>query len=474
MPMPQFSVDIPFSVNQRPRRAVVQSGSTRRYQRRPNYSLLTEYEQAVLTNPTLKAGLDTIIETLISMMGQISHPDPDIQAFCRYSLEHMEVDYRRRFYESIHTAFWSGSSVSEILFKADRKGNLVHDDIMCYHPSTIMLRVNKRGRLTENEPAALEGYKSGIYQVGVEPNMTETQIPRWKSIYLVNDPRYNNVHGNSMIAPAYKYHLLKETYEDMMTTALDRYGHPLIWVKVPGGYTDDTIVDPATGEERQLTVQEAVERDMANLSGGNVLVFSQTNPDVSPDVRALTTGNNIGDTFLTAIQYCDNQVYRSLLIPFIVLGSDASRLSSAGAAERQMELFSTIMRSLFKRYVGPFSNQLFSSLIKRHFNRDAADIPPHFPVRQITRPEERVSMMQMIVGLTESGYFNPQNEEDWNMVRQFVDATDRDYTEEDAQYVEDMVVGPRQRNKTSGKEEGPIRGKPGRPKGSSAPQMKPR
>lgn len=448
--------------SKRSRQSVIQAGSTRWQQRRPNYSLLAEYEDAALNNPAISSGLQVIIETMISMAGEISHPDPEIQDFCRYSLNHMQVDWRRRFAEAVFTAFWSGCSVSEILFRLDRNGRLVHDDLICYHPRTIHLRVNRQGRLVEGEPTDTPGVTSGIWQVS---DSGEVLLPLWKTVYLVHEPRHGNVYGQPLVAKAYKYHLLKETYEEMMTTALDRFGHPLLWVKVGAGLSDETVVDPATGEERQLTVQELVARDMQNLSGGNVLVFSQLG-DVEPEVHALTTGNNIGDTFLAAIRYCDLQVYRSLLIPFIVLSDASANLSTAGAAERQMEIFSLLMRSLFKRFVNPFAAQLFRGLLIREFNRESAEIPPYFPIRQVTRPEERVSMMQMIVGLTESGYLNPQNDHDWAMVRQFVDADEREKTDLDDEYIYNMVVFPR----TQGKR----RNKRGRPAGLSRPQMRPR
>lgn len=477
--MPDVRVDVPFSLNRRPRSSLIQAGSTRRFQRRPNYNILSEYEAAAVGDTALASGINTIIETMLSMAGPISHPDPEIQDFLRYSLEHLEYGWKRRFREAAHTSFWAGNSITEVLFKKGGNGLLVHDDLMCYHPSTLMLRVNKRGRLTEGEPAALEGHKSGIYQMPIEPNYTEALIPRWKSIYLVNDPRHNNVYGNPLVALPYKYVLLKETYEEMMTTALDRYGHPLIWIKVGAGLTEETVVDPLTGQIRQLTVQESVERDIQNLSGGNVLVFTQTG-DIEPDVQSLTTGNNIGSTFLEAISYCDMQIYRGLLVPFVIIGHDADRMTSSGGAERQMELFRMIMRSLFEYYVNPFAEQLCSSLIKYHFNRESAHIPPYFPIRQVTRPEERVAMMQMIVGLTNSGYFNPQNEQDWAMVRQFVDANERDRTPEDEQYIHDMVVGPLLKDEpTTGSTNekpgrSPKKGKPGRPTGNSSPQISPR
>jgi hypothetical protein len=94
--------------------------------------------------------------------------------------------------------------------------------------------------------------------------------------------------------------------------------------------------------------------------------------------------------------------------------------------------------------------------------------------------------MQLINGLTNSGYINPTNDADWGMVREWVSAIRRVQDSKDIQFIDDKVLQKfklqqqgtgaknpigKTRNRTN---EGKKQASRGRPPGTSAPQSNPR
>ena len=462
--MVAYRTDIVYGREYRPAWKLKQYGSNRAWlfdhAYRPSLQRLNDYHRAVLYESTYSGGLAVMEQTLLSMLGEPEHPDADIQAFVRYAVQELETPLPTLMQQMIHTAFWAGYSVSEVLFALDGQGRLVLRDVVTYHPATIILRTDDRGRLTDGRPSAT-GLKSGIYQSGrLQP---EVRLPLWKVVRLVHDPSYHPYYGRSVVEGGYKYYLLKEALLDMMAVALDRFGNPLLFIRVPRNATGEMVYDPATGEQRPLTAQEMVEREIQNLGGGNALVLTQADPDLAPEVKALTTGNNLGETFLSAIRYCEQEIARSMLVPFILLGRDTSTLSAAGAAERQMELFNMVLRGLHKQLIEPLAQQLFRFLVRFNFDRPGVEVPVRLPLRNTTRPEDRVGLMQIIRGLTADGYLNPQNEEDWNSVRQMLQMAERRLEEADREFVYNQVL--------AAKLQGHRYAEPGRPSGTSAPKQ---
>lgn len=469
------TVDIPFSSNSRPRARLDQQGSSDQHLVRPSRRLLHEYQQVAMYDPTLRSGLHTLTSTLCSTLGEIWHPDDEIKQFLRYNHAHMadqlQVDPFERLQQMVHNTLWAGYSVTEKLMT--RMGNGIGiEDFITYHPATITIRPNKRGRLTENEQ--VDGRITGIFQNNnIEP---EAQLNLWKVVRLCQDGQYNNYYGRSVLEAAYKYVLIKEAYIDMMSLALDRFGTPMFLLTVPNQTTQETVLDPTTGKERALSAREVAEQQVSRLgSNGNVLVLTQTDPNFKPDVKAITTGNNIGSSFLDAIRFCDQQISRSILTPFLLVSEQSE---SSGTAERQMELFNRVIWNMHRQFIRPICAQSWYQLVQWNFNRESAKIPPSYPIRQITRAEDRLTLMQMIRGATEDAYLVPSHEADWSASRQMMGLPDREQTDEDRKFIYDMLIAPKQKPVAAGdpkrdrSREGKIRGKAkqGRPPGIVAPK----
>lgn len=485
-----LSIDVKFNSNSRPRNKLAQVGSNYRSTMRtlgdrPYLMALKDYEYIATFDTTVATGLNIFVNTLISSLGEVEHPDPEIQAYLRYNLARLEDVQSEAFATSLHkmfyTSLWSGNSVTESCLTVEG-GVLLLDSLVTYHPSTIVIRTNKKGRLIEGEPS-YEGLQSGIFQSAF--NEPEVALPLWRVTHLVNNGIYGNYYGRSVIDPIYKWHLLKEALVDMMATALDRFGNPFIAITIPVQNSGQTEIDPNTGEQRQLTTTELIQRQLQSqaqgLSGGNVLLLPQIDPQLKPDVKTVTTGNNVGDMYLKAIEACDREETKGICLPWFLMAADIN--IAPAAVERQIDIYNRIMIAAHRTMVNPVATQALHRLVKLSFNRESAKIPPTIPLKNITRAEDRVALMQMITGLTNQGYFNPMNGMDWGMVRQLVNAQDRAMDKDDLAFIDEMLIKPKQKPEKAGEpagrdrsKEGTVKGNigAGRPSGVSSPLQTPR
>jgi hypothetical protein len=115
-----------------------------------------------------------------------------------------------------------------------------------------------------------------------------------------------------------------------------------------------------------------------------------------------------------------------------------------------MELFNRIVTSIYRQFIPDIVCQSFYPLVLESFSRSSAKIPPTLPLKNITRPEDRVALMQVIKGLTEDTYLNPSNETDWAQVRNILDFNEREMTTQDKKFFKDMLITPRQKTSGSG------------------------
>lgn len=498
-----------FNPNQRPRGKLKQYGSNN-----PYFSLtravekkLRTYEDVTVYDTTISSTLDLLCESLISSLGPIEHSDEKVQEFLRdnnqYIIDNHLVDPCQEMKQVIKNTLWAGFSVTEVLYEKFQ-GLLGLQGYAQYHPTTITLRTNYKGQLTEGEATPDEVYTSGIWQRIMHPyhggqNHTgEVRLPMDKTILLSHQKSFNNYYGRSIIEGCYRWHVLKESLLDMFLIAQDQHGNPMTVITVPNSASGEYEVDPYSGEEKQLSVMQTMERQLSSTSSqeGNTMMIPFTDKDKKPEVKVLSTSSDVAQGYLDAIRFCDEQIIRSLLVPHTLVDS-SQQTSNGDTAERDMEMFNRTIHSLYKSFVVPFVNKSYGNIVRNNFGVEEM---PTMPLRNIMRPEDRVSMMQFIRGLTELTYLNPKNEVDRHMVRSWVGAIEREWSSEDAEFFERYLLDPIEKteggsssssgNKQSSnatptnresrsntrdrKKEGKTKGsgKPGRPTGKSTPNVR--
>lgn len=433
-----------------PRRATGQLGSNAAFNSysRPLLERLEVYENVYKYDPFVKQSVNLIIDALLGSLGEIEHPNKKVQEFCRDAVTKMEVEFQLNLYlklkEMIEVTLWSGFSITEEVMLFDNKGRLFFEDLVCYHPASIIIRTDTRGRLIDGRKT-IEGdyYTSGVYQNNSLQDK-EVKLPLWKIVHLVNDKQFNNHYGTSVIDALYRWHVLQEAFVDMMTVTLDRYGNPLTVYTIPRVAVGVTETDPITGEEREVTSKDLLMRQLngeMSSTDNNNIILEYFDKDLKPEVKTLTSNNNLAEAYLGAIKYCEKQKIRNLLLPYGLVEADSV---NEAFSERQIEVFNRVISSMYKRFVLPFMSQTLHRLVRFNFtDAEGANVSPRMALRKAARPEARVALMQMIKGLSEQGYFNPTEPSDWGMVREMVDALDRPMTSKDKDFIKKIIINPK-------------------------------
>lgn len=467
-----MSVDILYQDKRSAKGKFVQRGGHALFHsvRRIQNVNLRLYEKLARQDLTIRSALNTFENYIISTIGEVTHPDEEIASFLNHNLKTMEdtlgVSWKSAIKTALFTKDWAGYSVSEIIFKLEF-GSLTLEDLITYHPSTLTIYTDKKGRLVEGGET-LDGYhKSGIYQVSLDSTTSLKKLDLWKVLYLGADTEYGNYYGQSLVAPCYKWQRLKEALIDLMLIYLERAGHRMTWISSIAHPTDQSRIDPSTGDERTITtldlLREQIEKD-DDLKQTLLLPYNVEGS--SPEIGSVPLSDLVGNMFLDAIAYADQESVKHIIPYFLI--SDGGHSLSASSIERRMEVFYTNKEQAFNSLTTEAIKQVLQPLVKWNFNRESAKIAPSFARIHSDRSEDRVASMQTVKGLTENGYLNPTNSVDWRMVRQMLRLSDRMMTKEDQEWIEEIVINPRQKGGSSESKGGPNgAGKPGRQTGST-------
>lgn len=432
----------------------------------PSYKKLEAFETMSREDSTIKFGLEAVLEIICGFFGQVTHSDKAINEYLQANLLFLEWDKQTTFIELyknyMRSTLWAGFAVAENIFVLDKETGLPYlEDVVTYHPNSIQIKPNRAGRMVDGDDA-WDGTRSGIYQ---QTYQGQKQLPVWKCVWMAHGAEFGNFYGRSFLEAAYRWYLIEGMVSDLMVDALERFGTPLTAIKFADGQTQEKYIDPNTNMERTYSTREVLEMQVqeVQLNGRSIFFLPYTDEKMKPELQVLTTGNNVGTTFLDVIQFCDSRKLSAFLMPFSLLNhaGDYNNVS----VERQVELFYRSLKSLGERTMRMFVAQTLHRLIKLSYPGKASKEPPRVAVKDPIRPEDRVSLMQMVTGLTNTAYLNPNNEQDWNTVRDWVGLVSRQKDKADDKFIKDILInkgGPGQNPR------------PGRPTGTARPQDEPR
>ena len=373
--------------------------------------------------PIISDGLDKMVLSVLAKIGSYNHPNPDIKKFVRANLNNRV----RTWIENItYTMLWSGKSVSEIIWERRYDGNtrqLWIQDIINYHTSQVILRLNNYGALTHGEKVLNSQFNTGVwvprpiltednkaYKVSKDCTGSHIRLAKDKLIIVTYKSEGNNPHGTPAIYAAVDFSLYKEAFRDMYSIALDRYGTPLMYFIVPATQTTEDV-EEQDGTIRKKMFREALQEEVQGLSSGSVLILErQGNKDApEPKVAALTTGNNFGDSFVNAINLCDQNMLHALGIPNLIIRDEGRGLGSGGSAERQLEIFDMAITQIAIKVGQALVDQLIKPLIQYNFSSilvSDADDGGYFTIKPMRYVDYKV-IADSAKTLTEAGIINP-------------------------------------------------------------------
>jgi hypothetical protein len=354
---------------------------------KPNYYQLVALDSLREKEPIVKQGLEYIESAVISRLGNYSHPSNQIDDFVQANIE---TKFKKWVRDALRTVLWSGYSVQENIWmqKIGKNGEIQTwiDDLISFHPLQVTLVPNDYGIIKDGEQVYDKVYKSGVWvplpphkvsQLAKSKN-TDTvgslvRLPRSKRVYMAYRSEATNLYGKSLINACLYWYLYKHAFVEILFKASMRYATPLIYVKVPPTATDEMVTEP-DGEVRPKSMQEKVTEMLQDgVENESALVFTQISKDQPVEVGALTTGNNFSDSFINAIDLCDDNMRAILGLPNLIMKDNIGGLGSGGTSERQIEQFNKMIASLFDFVIEHILNQAILQLIQ--YNFDARVIP---------------------------------------------------------------------------------------------------
>lgn len=413
---------------------------------KPNYYQLAAWDQARKKEPIISDGLKKIVLALQMKIGEYEHPDPQINDFVRANISNSNKLFNW-VSDITMSLLWSGISVSEPIWKfkegPDGINQVWLDDVINYNPLHIQLKLNKHSRLTHGEKLKDSIYLTGVWvpaphtdlggkskKIGPSFTGSHVRLPKGKHIYVAIGTEGNNPWGTSLLEPVLEYHLFKEAYRDMLAIALDRYGTPLIWVKVPNQSTNEYMED-LDGNSRPKSLKEKVAEELSDMRSEAALVLTQIDKDHPVEIGALTTGNNFADAFTEAINMCDQNMLIGLGIPNLIVKDNNQGLGSSGSSERQVEMFHAFISSLYKQVISAFLDQCILQLIQYNFDPrlNSEAYQPGSIKEKPLRWSETKTLIEGIRVFTELGYITPEESVDRNYVREIINMPYRDKKE---------------------------------------------
>lgn len=415
--------------------------------RRPHHYQLAAWDQARRKEPIIKNGIEKLTLYICSKLGDYHHPNAMIEDFVNLNLE---GNVTRWVQELADSAYWSGFGVSETLFtKRPGPKNIRQiwvEDLVNYHPTQIEFRLNDYSRLTHGEKTSYSQLLSGIWVPAPntlkskKPNKSYTggmiRLGKHNCCHVAFGGSSNNPWGVSQLTSVLDYHLFKEAFRDMMAIALDRYGTPLLYAIVPPQMTSEVITEP-DGTKRNKLYREAVSEVLAKAKGNQGIVLERLSKDHPVDIGTLTTGNNFADAFTQAIDFCDHNMQVGMGIPNLIMRDERSGLGNGNSSENQVEMFNILISHYFKTVTSAIVNQVVRQLIAYNFDpltvKDISN--PGYIAELPLRPGEIDTLTKAVDTLTNLGYINPTNQEDYNHIRSLIRLPHREVDK----FAKDMV-----------------------------------
>lgn len=370
----------------------------------PDATLVLEYERMLDTDETVAAAYYFLTMSVISFLGEYTHPDKKIETFVYDCFEGLDGSLTLAC-EDILSAVWAGFSATEIIWKANRK-NLVVDYLATYHPYSVTFHVNERGRLR------MVRQVNQLHALGVD-------IPAEKCLMYTYRKRFNNYYGKSAFKPMRKNWLLKDAVLKMWVRALDKFGTPILAALVPDG----TINDPETGKE--VSQLDYATRVLENMQNGTALVFSTqsgSEKNQLPKVEAVAAGGaGTGDAFNGAVSYYNKMLARGLLVPSLLF-DEGARSGSLALGQSHFDGFMLMAQALFTQLKEVLLDQFISRLITYNYGpqKDWGDFQQRKP-----NEDQLKILSEIFLNLTNAGLLDPAVEDDFKFARGRMGLPDR-------------------------------------------------
>jgi hypothetical protein len=368
----------------------------------PDWYRVYDYEQMVLTDETIAAGLDFMIMSVLNKLDRyVNETDKKLESFVNDALEQMQ-DSLPLYVRDILSALWAGYSATEIVWKASG-AYIVPDYLATYHPRTILFNVDREtGRLL----------KDGVTQFRWFAG-SPVIIPTDKVIIYTHNKKFGNPYGESQLKRIRKNWVLKDPLLKMWINAMDKYGTPLLAALIND--PDAEFPDPENPEQLVSNLVYSA-RLLANVQNGTGIVLAHGEAGEKPtDIKALAGGGQgMADGFFNTVTYLNKMMLRGLLVPSLIF-DEGQRSGSYALGQAHFDIYQMMLDSIYKQVTEVLLEQFIRRMIELNFGpqKDYGS----FPEKEINETDRKL-LSDIFYQMTNAGYLDPTTQEDFDHVRE--------------------------------------------------------
>lgn len=360
---------------------------------RPDTIKLEDYEYMVQTDETVSSGLKFINLSVVSRLGEYTHPKKKIQTFVQECLDEMNGNLFFTARE-ILSALAYGFSVTEIIWRPRPDGRVGIESLETLHPRSILFVLDTNDNSShKNNLAMIVQWPWTSYQA---------IFPLNKVILYSNEMEFGNFYGTSRLRPAYKNWYLKEAILKGWAITLERYGTPIAIARVPNAAQKTLLPDGSTGTNIDLTLGI-----LEQLKNGTSLAI-----DKDTEIQIAEVQRALGADFDQFIKYLNSMIYRSLLLPTLVADHDSQGSYSLGRSH--FDLFTMNLDYILRDLCTQLTYQLIRPLIEINFGPQKTY--GEFRYRAFQQDDLRV-MSEVFMNATNTGIISPEQRQDLDYMR---------------------------------------------------------
>lgn len=350
-----------------------------------------EYEQMYETDETVFSGMEYLIQSLLSRLGEYTHPDETIQEFIRENLAQIDGSFMAACSDML-TALWAGFSVTEILWRPGKDGKIWLRGLQTLHPSTITFDIHRDGPERNRLRTIWQWYRC----------MNETEIPPSKAVIYSHDAKFGNIYGKSRLKRCWPNYSMKKLLMKAWGIAMERYGTPYTIAK---GQMNNSVRS-SSGEVEPYAKYLA--RQLDGLGSRGSLVVDR---DTEVDIVYAAAG--ISGDFRERIAYDNRSIHQAIGLPALI--ADAGDVGSYSLGQQHAKQFLLLIEQIFNEFIEVIVDQLIARMIELNFGEQADYGTFAFEDFLI---EDLAAAAQMFKTLTDSGFITPERLEDMNYVRE--------------------------------------------------------
>ena len=306
------------------------------------------YREMVQTDATIAACLEFVSLSVVSKLGDYTHPNKDIQDFIRTNFEQLEGSFVDTC-KSLMSFLWAGYAVAEIVTE-------VKDDRVWLHSLPILPAENVRFKLDEDPGSLNYGALAEVIQ---NPQMvSEAHLPAEKCLIIRNDypgSAEQSPYGLSRLKCVLSIYAAKTEAEKNWAYALGRYGSPILQYEL-----ENPAQKVKTSDGRIMTAFEQAQ-EQVNAAGElkGVVSFKGNN------LQMIYPPAGIGEGFKKACDYYNRLIMRGLLIPSLLF--DNGDTGSYSLGQEHYKLFDVSLDAILSILTEAILEQLVRPLIDWNF-----------------------------------------------------------------------------------------------------------